>query len=444
LKGLRLIEEDSMRIEIVMPKMGESIQEGTILRWLKKVGEKIKKDETFLEISTDKVDSEIPSPVTGVLIEILAAERDTVPVGSIIAYIDTDVHAGNEIGANAQSNGKNFIQSTAVELSGEPPSNGNKKQQQSIDRFYSPLVKMIAAKEGIDKADLDAIVGTGAAGRVTKKDLLGYLEEKSGNSNSAGASARNEVIQRTDPSALGEKYPSPKYNVIRMDNVQRKMAEHMMRSVSVSPHVTIVDEVDMTSIVNNRLRILEQFKKEEGFKLTYTHYIAYAVMRALKEFPIINSSVEGDSIIQKNFVNLGIAVAAPAGLMVPVVRGAEGMKFRDLSRALNDVAVRARTKKIVPDDIANGTFSITNYGVFGCIIGTPIINQPQAGILGIGAIKKRAVVMEDKTGNQSLGIRSMVYLTVTFDHRIIDGAIGGQFLSRIKWLLENYDFQTVN
>jgi 2-oxoglutarate dehydrogenase E2 component (dihydrolipoamide succinyltransferase) len=226
-----------------------------------------------------------------------------------------------------------------------------------------------------------------------------------------------------------------------MDNIQKKMAERMVRSVNTSPHVTVVDEVDMTEIVKFRLSILEQFEKQQGFKLTYTPFFAYAVVSTLKEFPLINCSVEGDTIIYKNFINLGMAVASPNGLVVPVVRNAEEKNFTDMARSLTDIAIRARTKKLTPNDIVDGTFSMTNYGVFGSIIGTPIINQPQSAIIGVGSIKKRPQVVTDDSGKDSVGIRSMVYLTLTFDHRIIDGATGGQFLSRVKWQLEHFTWR---
>ena len=425
-----------MQVEIIMPKMGESIFEGTIIRWAKKVGEKIDKDETLLEISTDKVDSEIPSPTHGILTKILVEEQQTVSVGTVIAYIETDLLVGKET-----------INHTETEITSKEYSEGASAsksniilsvltQKQDRRRFYSPLVRMIARKEGVEQSALDKIAGSGSNGRLTKHDILNYLQHRPDNTKTYG-------IHTIDISELNKKYPEPKYRLVRMDNVQKKMAEHMVRSVSTSPHVTIIDEVDLTEIVNYRLSILQQFEKHEGFKLTYMPFFAFAVISALKEFSIVNSSLEGDVIIYKNFINLGIAVAAPNGLIVPVVRNAEGMDFISLARALTDVAVRARTKKLSPDDVVNGTFSITNYGIFGSILGTPIINQPQAAILGIGAIKKRPVVLSDDVGKDSIEIRSMMYLTLTFDHRIIDGAIGGQFLARVKWYLEHFDFQLV-
>jgi 2-oxoglutarate dehydrogenase complex dihydrolipoamide succinyltransferase (E2) component len=425
-----------MLVEIIMPKMGESIFEGTIIRWVKKLGERVEKDETILEISTDKVDSEIPSPTQGILTKILVNEQQTVPVGTVIAYIETDLSAGIETADHIEvaTAAKVYSEDASASRSNNLLHAQNHKQDRH--RFYSPLVKMIAKKEGVEQIALDKIAGSGSNGRVTKQDILNYLKFRPDNTKAYS-------IPAVDISELNKKYPEPNYRLVRMDNVQKKMAEHMVRSVSTSPHVTIIDEADLTEIVKYRLSILQQFERQAGFKLTYMPFFAFAVVSALKEFSIVNSSLEGDVIIYKNFINLGIAVAAPNGLIVPVVRKAEEKDFISLARSLTDVAVRARTKKLLPDDIVDGTFSITNYGIFGSIIGTPIINQPQAAILGIGAIKKRPIVLTDDVGKDSIEIRSMMYLTLTFDHRIIDGAIGGQFLSRIKWYLEHFDFQLV-
>ena len=432
-----------MHVEVIMPKMGESIFEGTIIRWAKKVGDKIEKDETILEISTDKVDSEIPSPAQGVLTKILVEEQQTVPVGTVIAYIETELSAG--IGSThhtvGEFNAQNHSEGASTSQSNIYSSIQNQKQERH--RFYSPLVRMMAKKEGVEQNALDSIAGSGSHGRVTKHDLIQYLARRSENKYTVSSKERTDGARAVSLSELKKKYPEPNYRIARMDNIQKKMAEHMMRSVSTSPHVTIIDEVDLTEIVNYRLSILEQFEREAGFKLTYMPFFAFAAVNALKEFPAVNSSVEGDVIIYKNFINLGMAVAAPNGLIVPVVRNAGEMDFRSLARSLTDIAVRARAKKLSPDDIVNGTFSITNYGIFGSIIGTPIINQPQAAILGVGAIKKRPMVVSDNKAQDSIEIRSMTYMTLTFDHRIIDGALGGQFLSRMKSHLEHFDFQIV-
>jgi 2-oxoglutarate dehydrogenase E2 component (dihydrolipoamide succinyltransferase) len=310
-------------------------------------------------------------------------------------------------------------------------------------RFYSPLVRTIAKNEGLSTDDLAIISGSGAAGRVTKSDVLSYLKGRSAQPSSVTAPRGGTAIQKVDLAELQKRYPTTGYRIQQMDNVQQKMAEHMLRSVATSPHVAAVDEVDMTSLVNFRTRTSESFEKREGFKLTYTPFFASAVVQALKEFPIVNSSIEGDKIIFKHSINLGIAVASPTGLIVPNIQRADEKNFIGLARAISDLSIRTRNKKLLPDEIQGGTFAISNYGVFGTIIGTPIINQPQVAILGIGAIKKRPVVLTDRDGNDSIGIRSIMYLTLSFDHRIIDGAVGGQFLGRLKWILENFEFSKV-
>jgi 2-oxoglutarate dehydrogenase E2 component (dihydrolipoamide succinyltransferase) len=433
-----------MQVEVIMPKMGESIQEGKILRWTKKVGDKIQRDETILEISTDKVDSEIPSPIAGVLARIIVQEQDTVPVGTVIAYVETDVNAridstpqpvpsSQQTSAKPEPMQERTMQSTAHEVPGvHKGSNGS--------RFYSPLVRTIAKSEGLSIDDLSDIPGSGAAGRVTKADVLSFLKQRPSPLSLVSAPHGGNVIQKADLGEIQRKYPAPGFRIQQMDNVQQKMAEHMLRSVATSPHVAAVDEADVTSLVNFRARTSESFEKREGYKLTFTPFFASAVVQTLKEFPIVNSSIEGDKIIYKSSVNLGIAVASPNGLIVPNIQRAEEKNFMGLARAINDLSVRTRNKKLMPDEIQGGTFTISNYGVFGTLFGTPIINQPQVAILGIGAIKKRPVVLTDRDGNDSVGIRSMMYLTLSFDHRLIDGAVGGQFLARLKWILENFDF----
>ncbi|MEX0602747.1 MAG: dihydrolipoamide acetyltransferase family protein [Bacteroidota bacterium] len=435
-----------MQVEVVMPKMGESIQEGKILRWLKKPGEKIQKDETILEISTDKVDSEIPSPSAGVLTKIVVAENETVSVGTVIAMIETDAASAKVEAAGAApaakkeepaqrsvaavSEGKTESAPSAIRTPVRPDRNGA--------RFYSPLVRTIASREGIDLSELDHLEGTGLNGRVTKTDLLDYLKNRK--ERPAAAGARFDSGIRAVPMAeIVRKYPAPRFEVLQMDNIQQKMAEHMVRSVQTSPHVQAISECDLTRIMNFRSANTARFEKQEGFKLTVTPFLLDATVRALKEFPLVNSSVEGDKIIVKKFVNLGMATATPAGLMVPVIRSADEKNFMGLARAVNDIAVRARNKKLTPDDIQGGTFTVTNYGVFGNIIGIPIINQPQVAILGFGAITKRPVVVTDDGGNDAIAIRSMCFLTLSFDHRIIDGAIGGQFIQKVVSNLQDFD-----
>ncbi|HLF19156.1 MAG TPA: dihydrolipoamide acetyltransferase family protein, partial [Bacteroidota bacterium] len=298
----------------------------------------------------------------------------------------------------------------------------------------------IAKKEGLSVMELDRLNGSGSQGRVTKNDVLAYLSKRGSQPGAAAAAKFDFSIQRVDERELAKKYPAPRYQIVPMDNVQQKMAEHMVRSVHTSPHVQAIDEVDLSTIVTYRAGHADEFERREGFKLTYTPFFCDAVVRALKEFPVINCSVEGDKVIMKRFINLGMAVAAPTGLIVPNMKNADEKNFIGLARAVNDLATRTRNKKLKPEEIQDGTFTITNYGVFGNIIGIPIINQPQVAILGIGALKKRPVVITDEVGNDMLGIRSMAYFTLSFDHRIIDGAIGGQFLAKVKSGLENFDF----
>ena len=435
-----------MQVEVVMPKMGESIQEGKILRWMKKVGDKIQKDETILEISTDKVDSEIPSPVAGILSKIVAQEQDTVPVGNVIAYMETDVNARIEIVPRTQApSTQSELKNESIEANPLPQRHHMAEAEakgSNGSRFYSPLVRTIAKNEGLSTRELEIIAGSGAAGRVTKADVLSYLKQRIPEPAMPQAT-RGGTVQRVDLSELQKKYPSGGYRIQQMDNVQLKMAEHMLKSVATSPHVAAVDEVDVTSLVQFRAANASNFEKHEGYKLTFTPFFASAVVQTLKEFPIVNSSIEGDKIIYKNSVNLGIAVASPSGLIVPNIHEADEKNFIGLARAINDLSIRTRNKKLTVEEIQGGTFTISNYGIFGTIIGTPIISQPQVAILGIGAIKKRPVVLTDKEGNDSIGIRSMMYLTMSFDHRIIDGAVGGRFLARLKWILENFEFSKV-
>jgi pyruvate/2-oxoglutarate dehydrogenase complex dihydrolipoamide acyltransferase (E2) component len=427
-----------MLVDVVMPKMGESIQEGKILRWMKKPGDKIELDESILEISTDKVDSEIPSPAAGFLSKIVVPEGETVEVGAIIAVVATDKAS---LKLDESSSGVDRAVKPVVNTPVSDPTVSSahqtvgRPQRQEGNRFYSPLVRTMAKKEGVALEELDQIGGSGIGGRVNKNDLLEHLQRRVPKSAPTFSS-----LQRIDIKELQKKYPPPLYEVVQMDNVQVKMAEHMVRSVHTSPHVEAVSECDVTQIVDFRFKNAERFEKQEGIKFTFTPFFVDAAVRALKDFPIVNSSIEGDKIILKKSVNFGMAVASPSGLIVPVIKRAETMSFLELARSINDIAVRTRSKRLQPDEVLGGTFTITNYGVFGNIIGTPIINQPQVAILGIGAIKKRPVVISDAEGNDVIAIRSIAYLTLAFDHRIIDGAIGGQFLARVVANLEQFDF----
>jgi 2-oxoglutarate dehydrogenase E2 component (dihydrolipoamide succinyltransferase) len=427
-----------MLVDVVMPKMGESIQEGKILRWMKKPGDKIALDESILEISTDKVDSEIPSPAAGFLSKIVVPEGETVDVGTVIAVVETDKASLriDESYGEVKGAAKVLASAHQVEKVVAPelrPAEKTPKPEEG--RFFSPLVRTMARREGVALDELDRISGSGMSGRVTKIDFLEFLKRRV-----ARAASTPDAPQNVDLGELQKKYPPPLYEIVQMDHVQVKMAEHMVRSVHTSPHVEAVSECDVSTIVEFRSKNAERFEKEEGFKFTYTPFFVDATVRALKDFPILNSSIEGDKIILKKSINFGLAVASPSGLLVPAIKSAEKMSFLELTRAINDIAVRTRSKRLHPDETLGGTFTITNYGVFGNIFGMPIINQPQVAILGIGVIKKRPVVMTDADGNDTITIRSMAYLTLAFDHRIIDGAIGGQFLSKVISNLEQFDF----
>jgi 2-oxoglutarate dehydrogenase E2 component (dihydrolipoamide succinyltransferase) len=430
-----------MLVDVVMPKMGESIQEGKILRWMKKPGDKIELDESILEISTDKVDSEIPSPAAGFLSRIIVPEGETVEVGTVIAVVETD-KASLKVETSTLGKMSGLMLASIPTVSAEDgfSAQAPARTPRKLDgnRFYSPLVRSMAKKEGVAPEELDQLEGSGIGGRVTKNDLLQHLQQRV-----LKAARTPGPLQRVDITELRKKYPPPAYEIVQMDNVQMKMAEHMIRSVHTSPHVEAVSECDVSKMVEFRSNNAERFEKQEGFKFTYTPFFVEAAVRALKDFPIVNSSVEGDKIILKKSVNFGMAVASPIGLLVPVIKSAEKMSFVELARTINDLAVRTRSKRLLPDEVLGGTFTLTNYGVFGNIIGTPIINQPQVAILGVGAIKKRPVVLTDGEGNDSIVIRSMTYLTLAFDHRIIDGAVGGQFLAKVVAHLEQFDFTKV-
>jgi len=435
------------RVEVVMPQMGESIAEGTIVKWHKKVGDKVKKDETLLEISTDKVDSEIPSPASGVLSEILVQEQQTVAVRTVIAYLSSE--AGSGAPAVASPPKQTSPAPTPQVARPLPPSSGTSQQQIAkpvSGRFYSPLVLNIARTEGVGMEELERIPGSGENGRVTKKDMLGYIEaRKSGTVDSGAAVAASHpkatstgiVAKPVEVPELRQRYPAPEHDILQMSNVLQKMASHMVKSTQTSPHVAAIHEVDMTMVAKHRAAHATEFEKREGFKLTFMPYIVDGVMRAIKKFPLVNCSIEGDKIIKKNFINIGIAVAAENGLIVPVIKNADEKNFLGLARAVNDLAVRTRTKKLTPDDIQGGTFTISNYGVFGTLIGTPIINQPQVAILGTGAITRQVAVIND-----AIAIRSKAFFTLSFDHRIVDGALAGTFMEEIIRYLENFELST--
>jgi pyruvate dehydrogenase E2 component (dihydrolipoamide acetyltransferase) len=422
------------KIEVVMPQMGESITTGTITKWHKQAGEVIELDAILLEISTDKVESEIPSPIKGKIVQLLFPEGATVDVGRPIAVIEDDLNAAvdsapaakpvaaaketaptPEAGATAKTEGADEGRSTSEESNGE---NGF--------RFYTPLVKAMAKEAGVPLAELKNVKGSGAGGRVNKADLEAYIS--SGRKAPAATSAAPSQGHAAATTKSG-----PRVEIIPMDNMRKAIAKNMVLSKQTSPHVNSIDEIDMTNLVKQREKIKNDFKKREGINLTYSHFVLYAIVLALKDNPLVNSSVEGDNIVVKKDINLGCAVAVPGnGLVVPVIKNAHDLNLTGLARQLDVLANKARTKKLTMDDLSGGTYTFTNNGSFGTLIATPVILQPQVGIFCTGVIKKRVMVMED----DSMAIRHMMYGTHTYDHRIIDGELGSKFLASVKEHLE--------
>ena len=403
-----------------MPKMGESITEGTIIEWRKKVGDTVDKDEIFLEIGTDKVDSEIPSPAAGVLVEILAKPNDVLDVGKVIGRINTDVSAKSDaIIADVTASEKENIQeikTPKVDIKKDPIVH-KKKLDKPKRSFFTPVVMKIANENNVTMDELESIKGSGRSGRVTKKDISFYLK-----SHGRPSEELNEI-------KMSDK-------VVEMEYMRKRIADHMRTSLDTAAHVYVMTEVDMTDIVNYVVENENSFFDKETFKLTYTPFIVNAVVKAINQFPLMNSSIEGNEIIHKKNINIGLAVSLDGGLMVPVIENCEEVNFLGLCRRVNDLSVRARSKKIQPDELQGSTFSISNFGVFNVTMGTPIINQPNVGILGVGAIKKQPVVIESDLGD-TIGIRSMMILSLGFDHRLIDGAEGSKFIEKIRFEIEN-------
>ncbi len=420
-------------VDIPMPKMGESVMEGTIIKWHKKVGEEIKADEILYEISTDKVDTEVPSPVTGVLTEILFPENETVDVGVVVAKISTK-SGFQKMEKTAEIEEEPKPQADPQELKvSESPGKVEKTSKLKVEasnKFFSPVVLNIASKEGVGASELEKVNGTGIGGRVTKKDLLDYISNKG-------------TIQSTPASEISTKFESGDREIIPMDNIRKRIMQHMVNSRDTSVHVTEIMEVDMTKIHNYIEKNRERLLKEDNLKLTYMAFISYAAVKALKEYPLVNSSIDGENIVLKKNINLGIAVAVePNGLIVPNIKNADEKNIRGLAKAIADISTRSRNKGLTPDDIMGGTFSITNYGVFGALFGTPIINQPEVAILGVGAVVKKPVVIE-VDGADTIGIKPMMYLSLSHDHRLVDGLLGGMFLKSVKDTFQNFDLSSV-
>jgi 2-oxoglutarate dehydrogenase E2 component (dihydrolipoamide succinyltransferase) len=461
-----------MRVDVIMPQMGESIAEGTLTKWLKKPGDTVARDEPIFEISTDKVDAEIPSPTSGVLAEIKVREGETVPINTVVAQIETE--AGASASRGAAVSGKETAPRAApppaaataapraaapappagvttarpagpgaapapvpsgpreVPRAGAPPATATSVEELRRVRS-SPLVRRIAREHNLD---IGRLQGSGLSGRVTKRDILAAIE--SGAPRAGGPAAAPSVAAFPSSAARPAYAPGERTSIEAMSPMRRKIAEHMVLSRRTSAHVTTVFEVDMTRVTKLREEHRQAFQERHGVKLTVTPFFVQAAVGALKAFPVVNSSLEGDNIVYKKDVNIGVAVALDGGLIVPVVKHADDLSLAGIAKAVTDLAERARGRKLTPDEVQGGTFTITNPGIFGSLFGTPIINQPQVAIMGVGAITRRPVVIED-----AIGIRPMVYLSLSFDHRLLDGAIADQFLSHVKSTLEGGKFPEI-
>ncbi len=436
------------KFELKLPKMGESVAEATLTNWLKEVGDTIEADEAVLEIATDKVDSEVPSEVNGVLVEKLFNVDDVIQVGQTIAIIETE--GGSDTSPSKETESASS-QETVKEV--EKQFDAAKEVVHSPientgDRFYSPLVKNIAATEGISQAELDAISGTGKEGRVTKNDILGYVENRSSVKTQEKQTQPQTVAEAVKPQAAQPAKPKAAVSVsggdeiIEMTRMGKLIASHMVDSVQTSAHVQSFVECDVTNVWNWRNKVKGAFAKREGENLTFTPIFMQAVAKALKDFPMMNIAVDGDIIIKRKNINLGMAAAlADGNLIVPVIKNADQLNLLGMSKAVNDLANRARENKLKPDDIQGGTYTVTNVGTFGSIMGTPIINQPQVGILALGAIRKVPAVIETPEGD-FIGIRYRMFLSHSYDHRVVNGALGGQFVKRVADYLEAWDVNT--
>lgn len=427
-------------VELIMPKMGESIMEATILSWLKKPGDKIEQDESVLEVATDKVDTEVPSTHAGVLKEILAKVGDVVKVGSPIAVITTEVSVDKPAVAPSTQSAPKVAEAVHHEaVAAHVNGSSAIADYKSSNRFYSPLVKNIAKEENITVDELETISGSGAEGRVTKKDILDFVQNRK----------LGVVVKTTQPVSSGSAAPSssPKVSVsisagdeiIEMDRMRKMIAERMVDSKRISPHVTSFVEADVTNIVFWRNKVKSEFQKRDGDALTFTPIFIEAVVRAIQDFPMINVQVDGDKIIKKKDINIGMAVALPSGnLIVPVIKKADQYSIAGLAKIVNDFAKRARDNKLKPDDLAGGTFTVSNVGSFGNVMGTPIIMQPQVGILALGAVQKKPSVLETPYGDV-IAIRHKMFLSHSYDHRVVDGALGGSLVRRVADYLEKFD-----
>ena len=439
--------------DLIMPKMGESVAEATIIKWSKNEGDKIKLDETVLEIATDKVDSEIPSPFEGTLTKCLFKEGDVVQVGAVIGVISSDAPASaSEAPKTAPPETKQYAEVTSGSASTSAPASSSPNNYGESDKFYSPLVKSIAKEENISLQELDSIKGSGQDGRVTKADILDYLPNRTKQPGSSTSSTPQKQENNTAPASIQAGENAVIVNrpavavgagdeIMEMDRMRKLIADHMVMSKHVSPHVTSFVEADVTNMVQWRDKNKKEFEKREGEKLTFTPLFVEAVARAIKDFPMINVSVDqtGTKIIKRKNINIGMATALPSGnLIVPVIKNADEKNLLGITKAVNDLAGRARINKLLPDEVQNGTFTLSNVGSFGNVMGTPIINQPQVAILAVGTIKKKPAVIETPQGDM-IGIRQFMFLSLSYDHRVVDGSLGGSFVRRVADYLENWD-----
>ena len=439
-----------MIIDVIMPKMGESVTEGTILEWRKSVGDKIELDEILLEIGTDKVDSEIPSSASGIIVEILAKPNDVKEVGEVIAKINTNIDSTNEIemtlNKESQDNDVEIPENTKTFKSSDDKSlksslgSNNKK-------FYTPVVMKIAAERELPLNELELIPGTGRGGRVTKKDILHYCESRDLQSTKIESSSISKNIPKVTKEILSSQTksiiePTSSGSTEEMGHMRKMIAENMRQSLDTSAHVYVMTDIDVTRIVDFVKQKSSNFLDREGFKLTYTPFIIYAVVKSLHDFPEMNSTLLGTSITYNNNINIGIAVSLDDGLMVPTIFNCEEKNFLGLCRSVNKIVDKTRKKQISIDELKGSTFTISNFGVFGVTVGTPIINQPNVGILGVGAVKKKPVVIESDL-DDSIAIRSIMAISLGFDHRLIDGSGGAQFIQQLKFYLETIDLEKI-
>ncbi len=439
-------------VDIIMPKMGESIMEATILKWHKQPGDTIKSDETLLDIATDKVDSEVPSTAQGIVKEVLFKENDVVAVGAVIARVESEAMASASSYQPAPAPAIQPAAASPAPVAEEIPYQpvGAVSTSGSGIRFYSPLVLNIAAQEGITMSELETIPGTGNEGRVTKKDIIGYVSQRGKGQITTPAPQKQTTqvlpvqTQAVAPATQSQSQTTPavysgNVEIIEMDRMRKLIADHMVKSKHTSPHVTSFSEADVTNLVQWRDKVKKEFEKREGTKITYTPIILEAIIRCLKKYPLMNSSIDGDKIIVKKDINIGMATALPSGnLIVPVIKNADQLNLAGLAKQVNGLADAARNGKLKADDTQGGTFTFTNVGTFGSLMGTPIINQPQVAILAVGTIKKRPVVIETPHGD-SIAIRHMMYISMSYDHRIVDGSLGATFLTAVANELERFN-----